>query len=251
MNKPFGNTVNTYFSFGITILSIMGVNLSASALPALMSLKFPQAPENTGAPGATVGGGVRSGGGQCLNLDANTPPLQVLVPTFLTSPKTTSQTPTLYFYVPDNQGKIGEIRLENILGEAIYQERLTIDPQASILSATLLPNTPLDANEMYSWSLRIICDPAEPSQDVFLKGSFEYVDRPEALPPIPEPITPDNALAIAGQYAEKGLWLDSLNLLFFVHPSSPQEWEEMLESAGLGDLVGVPLQKCCGGERLQ
>lgn len=266
MNKLFGNTVTASLSLGIAVLSLGGGALSASALPTLVSLKFPQAPENTSAPRATVGGGVRSGGGQCLSNKMDTPALQALIPPFLISPKTTSQTPTLYFYFPDNQGQTGEISLENILGETIYQKRLSLDSQAGIVSVTLLPNTPLDPNDIYNWKLRVMCNPDEPSQDIFLKGSFEYVDRPAALPAIPEklvirpresspstvtPETTEMALAIAKAYAEQGFWLDSLNLVSFAYPSAPQEWSELLNSVGFEALAEVPLSNCCQSQSSQ
>lgn len=234
--------------------------LSTQASPALLSLKFPSSPENVGAPRATVGGGVRSSGGQCLQPTAATPTPQVLIPGFLHSPKTTSQTPTLYFYVPDNQGHTGEMTLENILGETIYQNRLTLTPQAGIISITLSPSMPLEVNDVYTWSLRVMCNPAEPSQDVLLTGSFEYVERPGSLPEIPKmlaaqsvasglaPLTPETTqkvLAIASAYAEQGLWLDSLNLVSIVRGSVPQEWTEFLQSVGFDELMDVPLSDCC------
>ena len=224
---------------------------SAHAFPQLISLKFPQPEENVGAPRTTAGGGVRSGGGQCLGSAKAASSLQALIPAFIRSPKTTSQQPTLYFSVPDNQGQTGEIVLKNILGETIYKNRFQLTSEAGIFATTLAPNRPLETNGVYNWSLRIICDPAEPSQDIFLKGSFEYVDRPESLPPIPKTLTPEDAqtaLDIATQYAEQGLWLDSLNLVSLAYPSAPQEWDELLESVGLNELMGLPLQPCCQGE---
>ena len=249
------------------MLTLLGLGGQVSqAFPTLVSLKFPEAPENTGAPRTTVGGGVRSGGGQCLNSSSDTLSLQALIPAGLVNLQTTSQTPTLFFYLPENAGHVGEITLENIMGETIYKNQVTLGSKAGIISATLVPNTVLEADEFYTWSLRIICDPGEPSQDIFLKGSFEFIDRPASLPEIPTsltnrslasdvtPVTPEEAemaLAIAEKYAEQGLWLDTLNLMSFVYPSQPQEWDELLESVEFNNLKGVPLHNCCQGDESQ
>jgi hypothetical protein len=261
---------NVFGLFEAAYLIVIPLSLGtqlAHAAPTLLSLKFPQTQENVGAPRTTSGGGVRSGGGQCLNVSSGALPLQGLIPNGLVKLQTTSQTPTLFFYFPENKGYVGEIALENILGEKIYKNQVKLTPQAGIISATLIPNTVLEANEVYDWSLRIICDPGEPSQDIFLKGSFEFIDRPTSLPQIPQslsahslvapmttatPETATMALAIAEKYAEQGLWLDSLNLMSFVYPSQPQEWDEFLASVGFNDLQGVPLHdpahSCCQGE---
>lgn len=236
-------------SCGMTILFLGCGALSTQALPTLVSLKFPQAPEKTSSPGATSGGGVRSGGGKCLQTTGDKPSLKALIPGFIASPQTTSPTPTLYFYVPDNQGLKGEFFVNNVIGDRIALQAIKLGSSAGVMPITFVPSTPLDVNESYYWTLRVMCDPADPTQDVLLKGSFELIDRPANLPPIPDSINPaPQTLAIAEQYAKSGLWLDTLNLLSLVYETQPQEWQEFLESGGLADFMGAPLQPCCPRE---
>ncbi|MBJ7900513.1 MAG: DUF928 domain-containing protein [Cyanobacteria bacterium RI_101] len=237
--------------FALFASAALGSNLGAQAFPdpLLLSLKFPASQAERGAPNTTGGGGTRSGG-LCVKSEDKNTPLSALVPAFMTNPQTTAQRPTLYFYIPPNNGYRGELTLTDIVAQTtLLRQGFTLNPEGGILAATLQPKTPLEAGQDYSWSLRIICNPEQRSNDQYLKGNLSVAaaSLPQAAPFLNQsPGTPLNAdqaqtvLKLAQAYADRGIWLDSLHLTALVRQSNPQDWRELLESVNLGAYSAAP-----------
>lgn len=231
----------------------LGSNLGAQALPdpSLLSLKFPAGPAGQSAPNTTGGGGTRSGGVCVKSEDKNTP-VSALVPAFMTSPQTAAQRPTLYFYIPPNNSYQGELTLTDIVAQTtLVRQGFTLNPEGGILAVTLQPKTPLQAGQDYRWSLRIICNPEQRSNDQYLKGNLSVAAAPaflaQAVPFLNQspgmPLKPEQAqtvLKLAQAYASQGIWLDSLHLTALIRQSNPQDWRELLESVNLGAYSAAP-----------
>ncbi|MEB3175498.1 MAG: DUF928 domain-containing protein [Cyanobacteriota bacterium] len=229
------------------------VTPGGQALPerSLLSLRFPASPAGQTAPNTTGGGGTRSGGA-CVQAAEGAPPLSGIIPAFMTNPQTTAQRPTLYFYIPPNGGYSGEIKLTDLVSQGILvRQSFSLDPQGGILAVTLQPKTPLEAGQDYSWSLRIICNPEQRSNDQYLKGNLSVVAAPSSLSSAAPflnqspgaPLKPGQAptiLKLAQAYADQGIWLDSLHLTALLRPSNPQDWQELLESVNLGAYSSAP-----------
>jgi len=240
--------------FALLASAALGSNLGAQAFPdpLLLSLKFPASQAERGAPNTTGGGGTRSGGVCVKSEDKNTP-ISALVPAFMTNPQTTAQRPTLYFYIPPNNSYQGEVTLTDIVAQTtLVRKGFTLNPEGGILAVTLQPKTPLEAGQDYSWSLRIICNPEQRSNDQYLKGNLSVAapsaSLSQAAPFLNQspgtPLKPDQTqtvLKLAQAYADQGIWLDSLHLAALLRPSNPQDWRELLESVNLGAYSVAPL----------
>ncbi len=215
-----------------------------SPSPQLLSLKFPQANDNLGAPRTTTGGGVRSGGGQCQNVKDDELSLNVLTPNFGLVATTASQTPSLFFYLPPQQAQAGEVSLSDETGNLLYRAEIALPQKAGIIQVPLRPKNGLSSDNFYIWSLRLICNREERSEDILLQGELEYRPLAKPLPTLAG--TKNEQLRDQAKfYAEQGIWLDALAALAPLRSSQPEEMKEFLSSAGLSVVLPFDWLDCC------
>jgi Domain of Unknown Function (DUF928) len=201
-------------------------------------------------PAATRGVGyihINEAGKACIpnkqRLTALTPGLDVQ--------RTTIANPTFFFYVPQTSAPVMELVLEDDQEEVIYQKILPAPGKPGIVSL----NVPADANfpglkvgKSYKWYFSLICDRNERSSDYVVKGSIERITLDQTLKTQLEKAKPEEQAAI---YALSGIWENSLTMLAQLRKSSPNslaiksDWEDLLRSGGLEEIVQEPLVPCC------
>ena len=250
-------TLTTLMSMGLGLWppSQAGLRLAQSR----PSIQMAERPDDTGYPqgGTRRGGGSR--GGVC-DLARDVPPLTALMPdtaTWIDIPVgggsgesgqiaeeivfsfTDSPSPDLWFYLPYRlvNGSRVEFTLKNGAGDTISRTRLDttetlpmvpsiVRVSLSALGLTLRPETD------YHWYLTVHCQGGPPiAVDGWIRHPALTVD----------PLTqPTNAF-----------WVDRLSVLADAQLLNPNDgstqvdWQDLLESVGLGDIADAPLMDCC------
>jgi len=246
-------------------LAMLHVNAEAKSPQSIsqFSLKqfFLPPPPPTGTPsGRSQGGGSR---GDCQP-NEELPPLTALVPSSALSSEqdnavlpeleyvwsyTTKGHPTLWFYTPYELDAETEVLfvLQDKERNTLESYSQSFRPASSpgIIGVTLPESAPpLAVGEGYYWSFQIYCDE---SPD-FVEG-WIYRVNPEAS--LERQLAMAKPQEQARLYAVNGIWQDALTRLARLHQAAPdnaevtEDWQDLLESAGLEAVVGQPFSECC------
>ncbi|MTJ53166.1 DUF928 domain-containing protein [Anabaena sp. UHCC 0253] len=229
----------TRLSPALIILSTSSSQLLAQTSPIQISLKFPSASDR-GAPERTVGGGRR--GTSCITLDKGKPSLTALMPTRDNVGNTTSDTPSLYVYVPKNTAKTGEFVLMDEIGDEIYKANFPMPNRAGIVKLNIPKTVPLKVSQRYQWYFTIACDLEDWSRNEFVKGSIQRIALSSS---VNSSLTKAEPLKQAKILAQYNVWHDTLDKIAQVRTQKPSEWKELITSVGLQDIVNEPILDCC------
>lgn len=195
------------------------------------SLQFP--PTNgTGAPERTASGGRRD--------DSCTPtggiPATALVPANNLG-TTVSQTPTLFFYIPQTKAKTAELALLDNQGNELFAKRIALSSNSGIIKVDFPSTANLEINKNYRWEFAIVCDTEDRTQDRFIQGTIQRIPLSAALK---AKLERADSLKKAQLYAEAKIWQESLGIAAQLHPTNPRPWEELLSSVGLEAIASQP-----------
>lgn len=234
-------------SFGLLILSATVASNTASANSSGSVVFKPN-----GSPRTTTGGASR---GMCLSAGAGNPQSQT--PAIALIPKTdteltTQAHPTIFLYVPDATIQTAELSLWDENEKGLYQTNVSLSGRAGIV-AIPLPDTapPLAVGRRYKWSLALICNGDRRGQDVVLEG---WIKRTQLGSSLEEQIGAVEPLQRARLYAQNSIWYETLATLAQLRRDRPDdssiatEWQNLLQSVGLKDVVQAPLINCCQPE---
>jgi hypothetical protein len=208
-----------------------------------ISLKFPAA-KDRGAPVTTSGGGARSGS-TCMATQEGELSLNALTPNYSNIATTASANPALYFYIPPTKATSGELVITDENDNEIYETTFALPGQPGIVKLTVRPQTALVSGKHYNWSLMIICDSQDRYRDLSSEGKLEYQKLDDATL---KSLETKDALEKAKFYANKGLWLDTLDNATQVRTKYPTDWAELLNSVGLEAMSNLPFVDCCAAD---
>jgi hypothetical protein len=170
----------------------------------------------------------------------------------------TTDYPTIFFHIPQDNLSKGQLILENEDGKPIYSVSLELPPQAGVISVKLPQFSPkgtafppLEVNQSYRWIISIECqnddeidvnpeigggiqrvDPKTVSTD---DGSLDQVlnqAQPEDLPNV---------------YGQANIWYNTLSSLAELMESRPddptlkQQWHDLLVEIGYEKIADAPL----------
>jgi len=224
-------------------------NSPAEALPQSQIVFNAPPPPNQGTPSGRAQGGASRG--PCQDYED----LAALVPTIegIVWGKTTQAAPSLWFYLPHplTAETPIEFALQDAADNYVYQTSLTA-PETSpgLIRFQVEPEAqPLQPDQLYTWTLIVYCDPAQPTRSVFVTGTLQQAPPDSALQ---AQLATAGALEQAQLYAANGIWHDALNILaeqYQVQPSDGQIatiWTDLLQQAGLEHLTAKPFSPCCG-----
>lgn len=202
-------------------------------------------PSYLGAPGRRVPGATRSGS-SCASGEQK---LTALIATDVTS--TTAAYPAFLVYVPPSTAQALELSLSNQAQEEIYRTSFQPPQQGGVVRLSLPQDgelAPLELDQVYNWSLSLVCDPDEPSANPAVAGKVQRVALDPNLAEMIQQATPAERPAL---YAPVGIWQDTLDALYQARQANPTDaeiktdWEESLKQVELGNLAQEPLVPCC------
>lgn len=234
-------------SVGLTLISGYATRAQAQSSTSQYSLpdhwKISQAfkPPNRGTPKSTVGGATRGG---C------TPTGQSIV-SLMPDTKlglTFSEHPTFFWYVPAMSAQTAEFLLMGSDDtEVVYQATITLSQAPGIVSFKLPANVApaLQSGKTYHWYLSIACNPEDTNS---IAASVEgWVERTAPSPDLLKRLNKAAERDRPVMYAEAGIWHEAITALANLRQSNPNnakinsDWQEMLKSIGLNQIVDQPL----------
>lgn len=205
-------------------------------------------PPNQGTPGGRAQGGASRG--PCRDYEE----LTALVPTTdgIVWGRTTEVNPSIWFYLPEplTDETLVEFIVQDAADNYIYDANLTVpNTPAGLIQFDIEPeDNRLRPDQLYTWTLIVYCDPAQPTEFVFVKGTLQYMTTDADLQ---AQLAIANPLEQAKLYAANGIWHDALSILaeqYQAHPSNAelsQAWDNLLQQVSLDPLAIQPFSTCC------
>jgi hypothetical protein len=212
----------------------------------------PTAP-NTGRIGKSRGTATR--GGNCPTVDT---PLTALVPVYTTETGaelpmglTTSDYPTLWFYVPYDltPDRPARLVLETPEPGTQYMMQQTVleitHLKAGIVGIPIPKNqAPLQVGQRAHWTLTILCNPKDAAANKYADLSLQRVALDPRLQQQLATATPQERVEL---YGSAGLWENTLTALAQLRRAAPGDrpltidWQDLLQAANLPELAGKPV----------
>lgn len=213
---------------GIAVVAFLGQTLPASS-------QF-RPSHNINKPGNREGLATRGSGCQAQM----SPSLTTLVPTSNLG-STIAPFPTFYWYMPENSYKIGSFTLyaanqPSAEDEPVYSASFRLSGKSGISGLPLPPDATmpsLKVGQDYRWKLTLICDPDEPSGNIFAEGWIQREQPSADLLTRLQAAQPSERHQV---YAAAGYWYDALRELIVLRQANPQDtslleaWRALLES---------------------
>jgi hypothetical protein len=193
------------------------------------SAAFTYRPPMRGAPAARIGGGTRGIGDATLELVVLAPDHTGL---------TTKEQPTLYWYV--SKPVASQLEVTVINDEAVdpaLEKELQAPAHAGIQGIDLAEaGVKLKPGVEYRWFVSAIADPEQRSNDVVASGTIERITPDAALK---SKLGSDDARALARDYAQAGVWYDTIDTLNRLIEQSPDDAALREQRAVLLEQVGL------------
>jgi hypothetical protein len=107
---------------------------------------------------------------------------------------------------------------------------------------------PLENGNKYKWSLAIILNADNHSEDLVVDGAIE---RQQVNPELAELLQQGSASDRISLYTINNFWYDALATLYQARQADPnnsslvEDWTSILESIDLGRIAKEPLVPCC------
>ncbi len=219
----------------------------------------PKFPDNGAPTGRRRGGTSRDG---CPTLSK---PITALVPgeetldrgegttlakstskSFLTS--TVTEYPSFLFYIPALPTNVdaGEFVLQNEVGDDVYRTPLRLPQQPGIINVKLIQSVQysLQINKKYHWYFKVYCEDRKRASDYFFVDG--WIQRVALMPRLNSQLS-KASLSKYRIYLSNNLWYDALtNLTDLRYTNShnaalTKDWDDLLKSIGLQDLIGIPI----------
>jgi hypothetical protein len=158
---------------------------------------------------------------------------------------TTTEHPTLWFYVPYTSGTIPasfSIQEEDS-ATLLYETSVTLPNRAGIIGIRLPTNQPgLQVGKRYRWFFGVDCKPpqsAPSAQDsIYVEG---LIIRASLDPAIAGRVRSITGIETVILYAENGIWFDALTVLAELRRQNPQDPQLLADWKAL--LSGMPLSE--------
>jgi hypothetical protein len=161
--------------------------------------------------------------------------------------KTASDHPTFWFYVPyvSKSGRLAEFVLIDQNEADVFSTTIRLTTAPGIMGIQVPDKMPpLQVGKPYRWVFSVICDPSNRSGDVTVNGWIQREALPAAVQTqLQQTTLPSQRFAL---YAQAGLWYEALTTLATLRLTNPkdstlQNWQPVLESAGLKELSAEPI----------
>ncbi|EDX74074.1 conserved domain protein [Coleofasciculus chthonoplastes PCC 7420] len=250
--------------FSVAVTLAVALSLELLGDPAL---SVPYKPPKRPPPGRTSSTTVRTDV-QCADQNQAIKEIIPLIPDYLPLPEpgeeqnskiysgfNLSEYPILLVYLPKANAQMGELVLRDENNRSVTRTRFSLPNQAGIVSLDLADTNidPLEPDKPYWWSVSIICDEVNRSENgISARVWFQRI-TPSAT--LGQQIFNARPTLLPALYAQGddngGFWYDALSSLADLrqlqpnNPTLENQWQELLDSAGLLELTEQPLLDCC------
>jgi hypothetical protein len=197
-----------------------------------------------GAPSQAAGGASRaSDTATMVGLEGPAALMALLPQTFYGT--TVMERPTILVYLPESTAAEAMFSLKDEAGNTLYEMAMPVSGEAGVLPVTLPADAPaLEVGKNYQWYLAL-------KVDGMLNPSTPYVDgwiqRLQPTAEVMAALQQPDALKQATAFGASGIWYDCVAALASVRMTEAgsdkvaKNWQELLASVGLQDIVKAPM----------
>jgi len=158
---------------------------------------------------------------------------------------TVAKSPQIFIYIPPTSAKSMEVFFKRESGTDYRTQPINIPAKSGIIAIDISQTEPqLKIGENYHWVVAIICNPRERKKDLFVSGWLRRIDPNSNLA---NQLKNAEKTEYSNIYSSNGIWFDAVKNLAELRLAEPDnlelknDWKELLESAGLNDVVEKPL----------
>ncbi|MEM7725827.1 MAG: DUF928 domain-containing protein [Cyanobacteria bacterium P01_A01_bin.45] len=170
--------------------------------------------------------------------------------------------PNLIVYIPSVKAQNAELSIFNAQMEGVYQTNLSISKYQGFVTLPLLnrinrtSNTTslqtetrtivLEKNKPYYWTLALICNESDRTEDVVVGGWIEYAKPSQDLQ---QQLNMVNGIRKVSLLAKNGYWYDALSELLEMRRKNPNDqnlaqiWQQLFKSVGLEKISKKPINE--------
>jgi len=235
MKTEYINPVILTFVIGCLIISANSSVIADDKTPAKKSdsQTILYKPPMRGAPANRIGGGTR---GLTRGSENELPVLKVLAPNH--TGLTIQSQPSLYWYIsaPSSKRIVFTLNDED-KGETVFQTDLKNIREKGIYRLNLADyKLSIAPEKEYEWSVTMIADPNQPSNDIISSGNIRRI---KPLKFLSEKLAKAGNADIPAIYAEEGIWYDAISSLSQLIESNPENRHFRRQRAALLEQIGL------------
>ncbi len=158
---------------------------------------------------------------------------------------TVSERPTILVYLPASNAKEAVFSLKDEAGIMQHQMTIPVAGKTGVIAVKLPANAPaLAVGKNYQWFLAVKVDGQLSPSTPYVDG---WIQRIQPSTDLARAMQQENALKRTEALGKNGVWYDCVATLAALHTAQPtntsltQQWEELLSSVGLKEVVTAPL----------
>ncbi|MEH1791250.1 DUF928 domain-containing protein [Nostoc sp.] len=158
---------------------------------------------------------------------------------------TVSEHPTILVYLPVSNAEEAVFSLKDETGNTQYQMTIPIALKAGAIAIKLPGDAPaLVVGKNYHWFLAVKVDGQLSPSTPYVDG---WIQRIQPSAELATAMQQQDALKRATAFGKNGVWYDCVETLAALHSAQPtnvtltKQWEELLSSVNLKEIVTAPL----------
>jgi hypothetical protein len=158
---------------------------------------------------------------------------------------TVSERPTILVYLPASNAEEAVFSLKDETGNTQYQMTIPVALKAGVIAVKLPDDAPtLAVGKNYHWFLAVKVDGQLSPSTPYVDG---WIQRIQPSAELAKAMQQQDALKRATAFGKNGVWYDCVETLAALHSAQPtnvtltKQWEELLSSVNLKEIVTVPL----------
>lgn len=158
---------------------------------------------------------------------------------------TMSERPTIMVYIPASNAQEAAFSIKDETGKTHYKMTIPVAASAGIIAVKIPADAPpLVVGKNYQWFFALKIDGQLSPSTPYVDG---WIERIQPNPELTTAMHHQDAMKQATALGKNGVWYDCVATLATLHIAQPknaniiQQWEELLSSISLKEIVKVPL----------
>ncbi|MEH2248948.1 DUF928 domain-containing protein [Nostoc sp.] len=158
---------------------------------------------------------------------------------------TVSERPTILVYLPASNAQEAVFSLKDEAGNMQHQMNISVVGKTGVIAIKLPADAPaLTVGKNYQWFLALKLDGQLSPSTPYVDG---WIERIQPSADLATTMQQENGLKRATGFGKNGVWYDCVATLAALHTAQPtnatlsKQWEELLSSVSLKEIVTAPL----------
>ncbi|WP_414527848.1 DUF928 domain-containing protein [Nodularia chucula] len=158
---------------------------------------------------------------------------------------TVSERPTILVYLPATQAETAVFSLKDEAGNTLHQMNVSVAGKTGVMAIPLPADAPaLTVGKNYQWFLALKVNGTLSPSTPYIDG---WIQRIQPTAELVTAMQQEDALQRATAFGKNSVWYDCVATLASLHTAEPnnatitKQWEELLSSVSLKEIVKAPL----------